>query len=57
MFNLNFTQMRKKLLLPFTHWRKAQRVLLLLVGVLGVMLPASAQTQTLVYSNDFATLA
>ena len=51
MFNLNFTQMRKKLLLPFTHWRKAQRVLLLLVGVLGVILPASAQTQ--VYSNDF----
>ncbi len=54
MFNLNFTQMRKKLLLPFTHWRKAQRVLLLLVGVLGVILPASAQTQTLVYSNDFS---
>lgn len=52
MFNLNFTQMRKKLLLPFAHWRKAQRVLLLLVGVLGVILPASAQTQ--VYSNDFS---
>lgn len=55
MFNLNFTQMRKKLLLPFTHWRKAQRVLLLLVGVLGVMLPTSAQTP--VYSNDFSTSA
>ena len=53
MFKLNFTQMRKKLLLPFTHWRKAQRVLLLLVGVLGVILPASAQTP--VYSNDFSS--
>lgn len=45
MFNLNFTQMRKKLLLPFTHWRKAQRVLLLLLCA-AFTLPSIAETLT-----------
>lgn len=36
-----------------TRWRNAHRVILLMVGALGAMLPASAQTQ--VYSNAFST--
>lgn len=43
----------KKELHLLTRWRKAQRVLLLLIGAIGVMLPASAQTQ--IYSNEFAS--
>ncbi len=43
----------KKELHLLTRWRKAQRVLLLMIGVIGVMFPASAQTQ--VYSNAFAS--
>lgn len=45
----------KKNLRLFTRWPKAQCVLLLLIGALGVMLPVSAQTQ--VYTNDFSSLA
>lgn len=43
----------KKDLRLFARWCKAQRVLLLLIGTLGVMLPVSAQTQ--VYTNDFSS--
>ncbi len=43
----------KKELHLLTRWRKTQRVLLLLIGAIGVMLPASAQTQ--VYSNAFSS--
>lgn len=43
----------KKELHLLTRWRKAQRVLLLLLGAIGVMIPASAQTQ--VYSNAFSS--
>ena len=36
------------------RWPKAQHVLLLLIGALGVMLPVSVQAQ--VYTNDFSSL-